>query len=85
MKDTLKEFGWVIKSYQHKYIGTPVDVYAELKINGLKYFMLIDDGNISMYNTIYRIYAETINNKIFEGRITTVNDFEFIMKILGLP
>ena len=76
--------GWTDKITTKKY-GSCADIYVEhIDDIGSKNFMLIDDGNVDVKNTVYHIYAsEGLKDKIFEGYIETVDEFKVIMKVLG--
>ena len=43
--------------------------------------MIIDDGNVSPFDTIYHIYCGS--GKVFEGRPKDISDFETMMRMLG--
>ncbi len=77
-------FGWSEKLTTKKY-GSVADIYVErIDECGLKNFMIVDDGVVSMKNTDYHIYAsENLKDKIFEGRIESLEEFRTIMKVLG--
>lgn len=47
--------------------------------------MLVDDGNChnQLKDAVYHIYVSDIYCKIFEGRITSKNEFKAVMKALG--
>lgn len=47
------------------------------------YIMLVDDGWVSLPDALYHIYVSRLSNKVFEGRISSKNEFEIIMKALG--
>ena len=45
MLTLFEKYGWVIKSGSEQIYGSPSDIYAEQYIDGLLYYMKIDDGN----------------------------------------
>jgi hypothetical protein len=77
-------FNWSSNLTTKKY-GSVADIYLERVDDiGYKNFMLIDDGSIDVSNATYHIYAdEGLKDKIFEGRIETVEELEVVMKVLG--
>jgi hypothetical protein len=82
-KDVFKEYGWIVKTGKKQKKGSCADIYAEHDDEDGKYIMLIDDGNChnELYNAVYHIYAA--GGKVFEGRITSIEEFKVIMKVLG--
>ena len=76
---------WDIKTDDEQIYGSPADIYAERIDDDIKYWMRIDDGNCynQLKDAIYHIYVSDINGKIFEGRITSKNEFKIVMKVLG--
>lgn len=86
MIDLFPQFGWEIKTGDKQIYGSPADIYAERKDDDTgEYFMRIDDGNVSPIDAIYHIYVRlnNLNEKIFEGRISTKEEFKIIMKTLS--
>ncbi len=76
---------WNIKTGKEQIYGNPADIYAEIIEDGIKYWMLVDDGNChnQLKDAVYHIYVSDIDNKIFEGRITSKNEFNIVMKVIG--
>ena len=76
---------WDIKIGNEQVYGSPADIYAERFDDDIKYWMRVDDGNCfnQLKDAVYHIYVSDINGKIFEGRITSKNEFKIVMKVLG--
>ena len=76
---------WDIKTGKEQIYGSPADIYAEIINDRVKYWMRIDDGNCfnQLKDAVYHIYVSDIEGKIFEGRITSENEFKVVMKVLG--
>ena len=76
---------WDVKTGKEQIFGSPADIYAEIIENGVKYWMRVDDGNChnQLKDAVYHIYVSDIDGKIFEGRITSINEFKVVMKVLG--
>mgnify|MGYP003585262780 CR=1 FL=1 len=76
---------WDIKKGNEQIYGSPADIYAERIDDGMKYLMIIDDGNCynQLKDAVYHIYVSDTDGKIFEGRITSKNEFKIVMKVLG--
>lgn len=78
----LYDYNWIVMEFGNgQKWGSPADIYAE-SMDGT-YFMIIDDGNVSPFDTIYHIYCGSKDGKVFEGRIMDIGDFETIMRMLG--
>ena len=83
----LNKYKWKVIEGSEQLIGSPSDIYAEFKIDGIKYIMIIDDGNCDgiLDDALYHIYCGNLyDGKIFEGRISTNTEFTVVMKTLGL-
>jgi hypothetical protein len=78
----LFDYGWIIMEYGNgQKRGSCADIYAE-SMDGT-FHMIIDDGNVSPFDTIYHIYCGSLDGKIFEGRPMDISDFETMMRLLG--
>ncbi len=86
MLNLFDKYGWQIKTGEDQLYGSVADIYAEQeKEQGGRYFMWIDDGNVSLHDVIYHIHVGRgrLDAKIFEGRIETKEEFQVVMKVLG--
>jgi hypothetical protein len=83
-KDLIQEY-WNIKTGTKQKCGSPADIYAERVDYNIKYWIRVDDGNCfnQLKDAVYHIYVSDIDGKIFEGRITSENEFKIVMKVLG--
>lgn len=90
--NTIKSYGWSTDLKDSKKYGSVADYYLRHeKIYDDNYpnpvaYMLIDDGAVSLRDTVYHIYATNDleeKNKIFEGHLESESEFKIIMKVLG--
>lgn len=77
------DYGWEIKTGTEQAYGSPSDIYAEHNDEDGDYRMSVDDGNChnALDDAVYHIYAP--GGKVFEGRITSEDEFKVVMKVLG--
>jgi len=83
LENILKEYNWYIKKDKSQLFGSSADIYAEYKNDYMFFYMIIEDGNVNLYNSITHIYSYDNNGKIFEGKFTTEFELRLLFKMLG--